>query len=165
MPEANESSVEAAARSPRGAGPAPGTVGQAAGGPAAGERILGRLAGGPGGWIPIVQIVAVILLLGLVSFLAPIRAAVVLLFALTCPGIAIVRQLGLGDPLAEIALGIATSVALGGLISGLQLYLGAWSPRLSLVLLLAITCVALVAKPIAARLAAARRRGAFRPEH
>lgn len=76
----------------------------------------------------------------------PIRPAVTVLFALTCPGLSLVRLLQLRDPLAELALGVATSVALAGLIGGVLLYSGMWSPLGGLAILVAITVAAIVAE-------------------
>jgi uncharacterized membrane protein len=76
----------------------------------------------------------------------PIRPVVTFLFVLTCPGLSLVRLLGLRDPLAELALGVATSIAGAGLLAGVLLYSGIWSPFGGLAILVAVTVLALVAR-------------------
>jgi hypothetical protein len=162
MPEAHRGPVEAAGAPPPGAGRVSQCVGAGGGAEVALGRGPGRFAAGPGRRLLIVLVAIGIVVLGVVSFAAPLRAAAILLVALTCPGFAVVRLLRLADPVAELGLAIATSVAIAGLVAGLQLYFGLWSPGLGLVLLLAVTLIALGAEPLAKRLRAAYRRGAAR---
>jgi hypothetical protein len=70
----------------------------------------------------------------------------VLWFILVCPGMALVRLLRLGDPVAELGIGIALSVALATLVSGALLYAGAWSPRATLAILAAVTVAGALAQ-------------------
>ena len=69
---------------------------------------------------------------------ASLRAPVVLAFLLLGPGMAYVPLLGLGDLLAELTLGLATSLALDLAVAAAMLYAGAWSPRTSLLVLVGV---------------------------
>lgn len=73
-----------------------------------------------------------------------VRAFVVLPFLLLCPGMAWVRLLRLESALQELTLAVALSLVLATAVAGAMLYMGAWSPRGSLAVLLAITMLALV---------------------
>jgi hypothetical protein len=77
---------------------------------------------------------------------SPVRVLVVLWFVLICPGMAVVRLLRLADPVAELALAVAVSITLAGLVSGVALYAGLWSPDVSLVVLVAVTAAASAAR-------------------
>jgi hypothetical protein len=68
----------------------------------------------------------------------PLRAPIVLAFLALGPGMAFVPLLGLRDPLAELTLGIAVSLALDLAVAATMLYAGAWSPPASLAVLAAI---------------------------
>jgi len=68
----------------------------------------------------------------------PLRAPVVLAFLALGPGMAFVPLLGLRDPLAELTLGIAVSLALDLAVAATMLYAGAWSPPASLAVLAGI---------------------------
>ena len=68
----------------------------------------------------------------------PVRAPLVLAFLLLGPGMAFVPLLGLGDPVAELTVGLGVSVALDLCIAMGMLYAGAWSPLATLVVLVAI---------------------------
>jgi uncharacterized membrane protein len=59
---------------------------------------------------------------------SPLRPALVLLFLVLAPGMALVRLLGIPDPIAVIMLAIAISLALGGVVAGTMVYTGTWSP-------------------------------------
>jgi hypothetical protein len=85
---------------------------------------------------------------------APVRAPLVLAFLLLGPGMAYVPLLGLGDPLAELTLGLAVSLALDLAVAAAMLYTGAWSPRTSL---LALAGIALAGAALQGRIAGARR--------
>lgn len=78
-------------------------------------------------------------LVSLADVQAPIRTVLTLWFLLVCPGMACVRLLRLGRPLYEWSLAIALSLALDMLVAEAPLYLGWWSPRASLLLLLWLT--------------------------
>jgi hypothetical protein len=104
---------------------------------------------------------ALVLVLGLASLLlvaldvaSPVRAPITLTFSLLGPGWAIVQPLRLQDPLQELVLAVAVSMALVGVVAGASVYLGRWSPGLVLAILVVITGIALSANPL--RLLAAR---------
>jgi uncharacterized membrane protein len=75
---------------------------------------------------------------------SPLRPALVLAFVLVCPGMALARLLDIVDPIAELALAVALSFALVAIVPGAMLYAGSWSPRLALLILIAITLGATV---------------------
>jgi hypothetical protein len=77
-----------------------------------------------------------------------IRTPITVWFIAFCPGMAVVRLLGLDAPLAEVMLAFALSLALAGLIPGILLYLGAWSPSWSLTMLVAIAATGLALDPM-----------------
>ena len=72
---------------------------------------------------------------------ASLRAPIVLLFLLLGPGMAYIPLLRLGDPVAELTLGLAVSVALDVAVGSSMLYAGVWSPRDSLFVLAGIALV------------------------
>ena len=76
--------------------------------------------------------------------LPAVQPFVVLPFLLLCPGLAWIRLLRLESGLAELTLSVALSLVLTTGVAGAMLYAGAWSPRGSLAVLLALTVVALV---------------------
>jgi uncharacterized membrane protein len=77
-----------------------------------------------------------------------VRVAVAVWFVLVCPGIAVVRLLRLDDAAAELALGVAVSIALAVAVGATTLYAGHWSPGVTLAVLVAIT-VAAAGAPLA----------------
>jgi uncharacterized membrane protein len=79
----------------------------------------------------------------------PVRAVLVVGFALVSPGLAWVRLLDLHDRLVELTLGIALSIALGTLVASFQAYAGAWSPRASIVVLALLVAAAVVTESLA----------------
>jgi len=72
---------------------------------------------------------------------SPLRVALVAIFLLVCPGLALVRLLRLDDPLLELTLAVAFSLALAGLVAVALLYADLWSPGAGLVILVVITLV------------------------
>jgi len=76
------------------------------------------------------------------------RHVVVLAFLLLGPGLAVVGLLRLGDPVAELGIGIAVSVVIDGFVAGASMYAGVWSPE---GFLIAVAGIAIVCS--AARLA------------
>lgn len=87
------------------------------------------------------------LLCGLVTvvpFPASVRAVIVVPFLLVCPGLAVVRLLGVGDPLAQVVLGVAASLGLEAAVAEMTLFAGAWSPVTVVRGFLALTIVATV---------------------
>lgn len=85
--------------------------------------------------------VALVALLGAPEI---IRTPITLWFIAICPGMAIVRLLRLDQPIAELMLALALSLALDGLIPAIFLYVGAWSPAWSLTTLVVIAGTAWV---------------------
>jgi peptidoglycan/LPS O-acetylase OafA/YrhL len=90
---------------------------------------------------------------GLIAVLAllphvpvPVRAVLIVGFALVCPGLAWVRLVHIEDRLAELTLGVALSIAIGTLVASLQAYAGAWSPKGCIVLLALVVVAAAVAE-------------------
>ncbi|HZO71277.1 MAG TPA: hypothetical protein VFB60_03680 [Ktedonobacteraceae bacterium] len=87
---------------------------------------------------PIVVIVSTYLV-GLVTFMFPaatVRPLLVLWFLVVCPGIVVVRFLRLRSPAAEWALIVALSLVIDGIVAGIQLYSGRWSPFATMVILM-----------------------------
>jgi hypothetical protein len=78
-------------------------------------------------------------LVSLADVQAPIRTVLTLWFLMVCPGMACVRLLRLRRPLYEWSLAIALSLALDMLVAEAPLYLGWWSPRAGLLVLLWLT--------------------------
>jgi hypothetical protein len=77
-------------------------------------------------------------LMAALALSGPPRALVTLAFMSVCPGMSLARLIDLGDALAEVALAIAMSVALAGLVGGTLLYFNLWSPGTGSALLVAI---------------------------
>jgi hypothetical protein len=69
----------------------------------------------------------------------PGAGLVVIGFLVTCPGWAIVRHLRLYDPIAELTLAVAVSLALNVLVGQFLVYMGAWSGRIGAAVLVAVT--------------------------
>jgi hypothetical protein len=87
-------------------------------------------------------VVAVAVLAGIVGVFdvaVPLRSVLVSAFVLFGPGAAVVRLAGLRAPAPALALAAAVSVALATLVASATLYAGLWSPRVTLVLLVAVT--------------------------
>jgi uncharacterized membrane protein len=96
-------------------------------------------------WPPLTVVVATAVAAVVVADVdSPLRSALVLAFALVCPGMALARLLGVVDPIAELALAVALSFALVAIVPGAMLYAGSWSPKLALLILIAITLIATV---------------------
>ena len=73
-----------------------------------------------------------------------VRGPLVLWFSLVCTGMAWVRLLRIGEPLAEAVAAIALSVALSGLTAAAFLFAGHWSPSWTLIVLEAITLAGVI---------------------
>jgi hypothetical protein len=78
------------------------------------------------------------------------RAPIVLAFVLVCPGLALVRVLGIRALTAQLSLGVALSLALDVLVPAGLLYAGVWSPSAALLILVGLT-VAVAAFDVLAR--------------
>lgn len=70
---------------------------------------------------------------------SPLRAAIAFWFLVVCPGMALVRLLRLADPLIELTLAVAVSLALDAIIASVMVYAGAWSPQWGLAMLVIIS--------------------------
>ena len=79
----------------------------------------------------------------LVTFAFPdsvIRPYVLFWFLLVCPGMALVRALGLSaNPAVAVTLATSLSIALDAILAALLLYAHAWSPSLILMLIVWFT--------------------------
>jgi hypothetical protein len=71
-----------------------------------------------------------------------VRAPIVLAFVLVCPGLALIRLVGVRTATAQLSLGIALSLALDVLVPASLLYAGVWSPSAALGILVGVTFVA-----------------------
>lgn len=72
---------------------------------------------------------------------SPLRPLVLFWFLLVCPGMALVRLIGLRQPLVEWTLGIGLSLVLSMAVPSITLYARAWSPEISLGVLIAISVI------------------------
>lgn len=80
-----------------------------------------------------------------------VRAPVVLMFVLLCPGLAIVRLLRIGDIATELSLAVALSLSLAGGVSLIQAYTATWSPTGGLLVIAGITLVAVAVELVIRR--------------
>jgi hypothetical protein len=78
----------------------------------------------------------------IVDVVSPLRVLFVLVFLLFVPGSAIVRLFGFDELAVQLALGMGLSVSLGGIVAGILLYTGAWSPGATLAILIGVTFTA-----------------------
>jgi hypothetical protein len=76
---------------------------------------------------------------------SPVRPALVIPFLLLAPGMAAVRLLRIPDPTAVFMLAVAVSLVVAGLVAGIMVYTGNWSPTGGLVGLALFTVTANVA--------------------
>ncbi|CAA9570966.1 MAG: hypothetical protein AVDCRST_MAG49-3609 [uncultured Thermomicrobiales bacterium] len=72
---------------------------------------------------------------------SPVRSAVSLWFLIACPGMAVVRLIGVGETAVELTLAVALSLALDTLVAMVMLYAGMWSPEGSLAVLIGVSLV------------------------
>jgi hypothetical protein len=72
----------------------------------------------------------------------PVRGVAVALYLLVCPGLSLVRLIQLDDRLEELVLAVAISMAASTAVPLIMLYSHAWSPRVGLLLLVAIGALA-----------------------
>ncbi|GCE11737.1 hypothetical protein [Tengunoibacter tsumagoiensis] len=70
----------------------------------------------------------------------PLRGAVVMWFLFLCPGMALIRLLGLQNLIMELTMAIAVGIAIDGIVVGIFLYSGHWSIRGILLVLLIWSC-------------------------
>ncbi len=120
-------------------------------------------------WVPAIVALSIGAVLSVALDLpAPWRPLLTLAFIVICPGMALVRLIGIDGVLTEAMLAIALSLSLAGIVAGVFLYVGAWSPTAAFLALVAVAWGALAIDPtlaprrrwipgIAALLASARR--------
>ena len=87
---------------------------------------------------PLIVIISTYLV-GLVTFILPgatVRPLLEMWFLFVCPGVVVVRFFRLRSPAAEWSLIVALSLAVDGIVSGILLYAGKWSPFAILVILM-----------------------------
>jgi hypothetical protein len=90
-------------------------------------------------------------LLAVTDASGPLRALITVGFLVVCPGMSLTRLIDLRDALAEMAVAIAMSVALTGLVGGTLLYFGLWSPGAGSAILIAIALGGLAANTLRER--------------
>jgi hypothetical protein len=109
-------------------------------------QVTGGTVGGDGRdrWPPVLLLAIGVAVLALVVMRAPVavRAAPVIAYVMTVPGLACVRLARLPDRLAEFALAIGLSLALGVVVAQAMIYLRVWSPTLGIAILIAIASIA-----------------------
>jgi hypothetical protein len=118
-------------------------------------QATGRAGGGHGGggWPPVLLLSLGVAVLALVVMRAPpaLRAAPVIAYVVTVPGLACVRLARLSDRVAELALGVGLSLALGVVVAQAMIYLRHWSPAVGLAILVGIASIAAGAELLAVR--------------
>ncbi len=115
--------------------------------------------GGAGGgdwsdrWPPVLLLSVGVAVLALVVMRAPaaLRAAPVIAYVMTVPGLACVRLARLPDRLAEFALAVGLSLALAVIVAQAMIYLRVWSPTLGIVILTVIASIAACAELLGVR--------------
>ena len=99
-------------------------------------------------WPGIILVTSILTGLAVFSgYLQPLRVTLVFAFMLVCPGMAYIRLLRLRDPLVELVLAVALSLALDTLVAMVLLYVGPWSPANGLLGLISISLIGLLFKP------------------
>jgi hypothetical protein len=93
-------------------------------------------------WWPAVVLASAVALTLLILLApnGPLRPLVALWFLLVCPGVTLVRSLGVSEGLPQFVLGVAVSISLETAAGLLMAYAGVWSPGL-LLLCLMFFCV------------------------
>jgi hypothetical protein len=87
-------------------------------------------------------IILSILATGLVSFVATDiagRPLIVMWFLFICPGMALVWLLRPEEPMVKWTLAVALSFAIHGIVAGILMYTGQWSPTGTLEILMGIS--------------------------
>jgi hypothetical protein len=75
---------------------------------------------------------------------ARVRAIVAIAFLIIGPGLALVRLLRFGDPLIEMTLAVAVSLALETVIATALLTNGRWSPGAALTIVILVTMAGII---------------------
>ncbi len=112
-------------------------------------------------WLWPLLIILIAISAGLVTFVFPgtvIRPAVLMLFLIVCPGMAVVYFFRLTEAAVEWMLIIALSLAIDAFVAGGLLYAGRWSPPNILIILIGLCIISaimrlLVMLPVFAALA------------
>ena len=89
------------------------------------------------------------MLIGTVNFLnlhSPVRPLLAIWFLCICPGMALVRLIGLRDRWTEVTLAIAVSLSLDVVLSLALVYAGLWSANLGLAILICVSLAGAVAQ-------------------
>lgn len=87
-------------------------------------------------------IILSILVTGLVSFVTPDiagRPLIVIWFLFICPGMALVWLLRPEEPVVKWTLAVALSFAIDGIVAGILMYAGQWTPTGTLLILMSIS--------------------------
>lgn len=101
-------------------------------------------------WWPLVITISA-LAAGALTFLEalpPLRAGVGFWFLLICPGMAYVRLLQLKADFFELVLAIALSIAIDTIVAQALLLTGNWSPKVALVIVIAISMAGAIVQMI-----------------
>jgi hypothetical protein len=72
----------------------------------------------------------------------PLQPLLVFCFVLAGPGLALIGLLEPSSLMWHLVMGVAISIAVGVVVAQVLLFVGAWSPQLGLLVLVAITWVA-----------------------
>lgn len=75
---------------------------------------------------------------------------IIMWFLFVCPGMAVVRLLHLQEPLMEWVLALALSFAIDGLVAGILVYTGVWSPARTLAIVVGICAVGVLGQLLVA---------------
>jgi hypothetical protein len=103
-------------------------------------------------WPPVIVVSSLALLLAAaLPVHGLVRGLLALWFFLTCPGMAIIGLLELGDPLGSALLGVALSVALGVLVSLVMVLTRSWSPDAGMAVLVTVSLAGAAAQAWRAR--------------
>lgn len=78
-----------------------------------------------------------------------LRAALVIGYVMTVPGLACIRLLFLPDGLLQLVFGVGLSLALAVLVAQVMMYLGMWSPVRGMAILVVIGSLASCAELVA----------------
>jgi hypothetical protein len=125
--------------------------------PQSGDTTTGGRSGSS--WPPLLLGGAGLVVLALVLTGKPgvLRAAAVIGYVMTVPGLACIRLLRLPDRLPELAFGVGLSLALAVLVAQAMIYLEIWSPARGIAILVVIGSLAACAELLIARIASSHR--------
>jgi hypothetical protein len=120
-----------------------------------GSRIFTRLP-----WLWQVIIILSAIATAFVTFVfpdTPLRPIVVMWFLLFCPGMMLVGFLRLNQVVVEWMLALALSLSVDGIVSGIVLYTGLWSPAAILNIIICLTLVGAITQLAMLNLKSSRR--------